>query len=147
MPPSRRAVKAFSVTLLVLSMTVLASAQSIAETKGRDDKSSQKNGNASTTALATPADWGSAAYRLFRKDSRQVTFALETSWIPGENHKRVDPTTPHVHVLALDNVSLVQFFGQPRGAVRGFSLRRANPPYYAFCPCVRGTRLTRTNRT
>jgi len=87
---SRPAVNALSVALLFLSMTAGASAQSIAETKKQTDKSGQENGKISTTStdvLARPTDWGSAAYRLFRNESRQVTFKLVTSWIPGENHK------------------------------------------------------------
>jgi hypothetical protein len=55
-----------------------------------DAQSGQKNGKASvasTAVLAKPSDWGSSAFRLFRKDPRQVTFKLATSWIPGEGHK------------------------------------------------------------
>jgi hypothetical protein len=91
MPAFRCALKAsFSLSLLFLSMTVPVLAQSIADAPKQSDKSGQKNGKISTNAtsvLARPFDLGSADYRLFRKDSRQVTFKLVTSWIPGENHK------------------------------------------------------------
>jgi hypothetical protein len=91
MPLRRSARRASFVALLILpTMTVAVSAQSIAKTKQQADKSGQEGGKISTTstaALARPTDWGSGTFRLLRKDSRQVTFALVTSWIPGENHK------------------------------------------------------------
>lgn len=89
MPLSPCAVKAFSVALLILSMTVAVSAQSNTDTKKQSDKPGQnaKISTASTAVLARPTDLGSYGARMFRKDSRQVTFRLVTSWIPGENHK------------------------------------------------------------
>ena len=73
MPPLHLATQAFYGALLILSMTVAASAQT-----------SGKTATPSTAALAKPTDAGPRAFRLF-KNSRQVTFKLVTSWIPGEN--------------------------------------------------------------
>jgi hypothetical protein len=39
------------------------------------------------TQLAKPVDWGIFEARMFKKTESKVRFALQTSWIPGENHK------------------------------------------------------------
>lgn len=70
-----------------------------------------QNGRGSATAggqdaaLAKPVDWGIFEARMFKRLESKVRFALQTSWIPGENHKgmfrykmsamaEIDPLTP-----------------------------------------------------
>jgi hypothetical protein len=39
------------------------------------------------TSLAKPIDWGIYKARLFKNVESNMKFTLQTSWIPGENHK------------------------------------------------------------
>jgi hypothetical protein len=91
--------------------------------------------------LAKPAQWGEIELRLFKKNHDLVAFHMDTSWIPGEDHKgrfryklwalprikdQYASPLAQVEILAKEvhddcHISLVLFDAD------GFELRRVSP--------------------
>jgi len=72
--------------VIVTTVILLTLARSVSHSQARSQRNSS-NEYAQNAALARPIDWGSFVVRMLKTSEMKIKFTLQTSWIPGENHK------------------------------------------------------------